>query len=393
MKKILFITPDFYPNSTGFANAALNLIESITEYGKEQYKLWVFTDVELKECNEIADIEVVRYKNKLPVNRFTYKYNELIKAKYLKKIIDENSIDIIFFETNTFCFLQNYILEEYKDKVVVRIHSTADTEVPVFGNNTSYIAKRCNKTVYDFMLKVNHILSTSNYYIDFVRRHFLENNVYKVWNNKSYGLLYNTAGDIKCQNPPVATNVFMTMGKMSQNGVTQKGIEDLLNAIYLVKKRNKLPEDFKLIIVGTGECVDRIINLISILNIKNYIKLIEKATHDEVYKLMTHSKAIILLSRYEGQSMFITEALANGKPIIVTDNNGMQDMIKDGFNGRLVCTGSVENAADVLSEFFSYPLAQIEKMGVNSNLIYEQQYTRKAVFEQFDDYVKKMSIK
>ena len=29
MRKILFIVPDFYPNSTGFANAALNLIKSI----------------------------------------------------------------------------------------------------------------------------------------------------------------------------------------------------------------------------------------------------------------------------------------------------------------------------------------------------------------------------
>lgn len=29
MTKVLFITPDFYPNSTDFANASINLIEAI----------------------------------------------------------------------------------------------------------------------------------------------------------------------------------------------------------------------------------------------------------------------------------------------------------------------------------------------------------------------------
>ena len=47
--KILFVTPDFYPNSTGFANAALNLINAIKIHSSSTNELYVFTDKPLGE--------------------------------------------------------------------------------------------------------------------------------------------------------------------------------------------------------------------------------------------------------------------------------------------------------------------------------------------------------
>ena len=63
------------------------------------------------------------------------------------------------------------------------------------------------------MKVVPNILSTSNYYLDFVKQHYLDGNVYSIWNNKSYDVLYNTAGGSERTATVQTTNRFMTMGK------------------------------------------------------------------------------------------------------------------------------------------------------------------------------------
>lgn len=390
MKKILFITPDFYPNSTGFANASTNLIDSICKYGNAVYEIWVFTTITLNGNIEKDGIHVIRYSSSIPVNRFTYRFSEYKKARVVEQIIERNGIDVIFFETNTFPFFQNYLLDKYQEKIVVRIHSTADTEVPVYSPTNNLLSKQCRKKIFEFMAGVKHIVSTSNYYLDFVRHHFLEDNVYKVWNNKTYGLIFNTAGDDIEAKSPYFVNTFMTMGKMSANGVTQKGIEDLVNAIYLIKKDNKLPPDFHLNIVGTGECLSKIQGLIFLLKLENEVTIVESATNEQVFEMMSSSKAVVLLSRYEGQSMFITEALANAKPIIITGNNGMQDLLIDNYNGKVVQTGVPMDAAKVLFDFMSLSDEDICEMGKNSFDLYRRNYSTKATFDQFNDTINKI---
>lgn len=111
--KVLFITPDFYPHSTGFANACTNLVKAIAEFGGEKYKVYVYTEVPLNLLNhsEIAGIEVFRYKRK-KYNKFTRIKAEKERYKVVKKLIESKKIDIIFFETNTFPFLQLWLLQE-----------------------------------------------------------------------------------------------------------------------------------------------------------------------------------------------------------------------------------------------------------------------------------------
>lgn len=144
---------------------------------------------------------------------------------------------MIFFETNTFPFFQNWIVKEFKDKVFVRIHSTADTEVPVYNERKWYKPNMIISKYFSFVQEVPNILSTSNYYLDFIKREYLKGNPYKIWNGKTYGLLFNTAGIEK-------SNTFMTMGKLSENGFTQKGISDLLRSRYYLNVQDKLPSDF-----------------------------------------------------------------------------------------------------------------------------------------------------
>ena len=385
--KILFITPDFYPSSTGFANASLNLINAIHENYTNDIELFAFATTPLGTKKELGYINVIRYKEPSFNNRFTYIFNQRRKFNYLKKIIDKENIDIIFFETNTFPFLQNWILNRYGSKVFVRIHSTADTEVIVYGSQKSLLGRLQKKSICDFMKNVNNIVSTSDYYLDFIKKHYLQENVYSIWNDKTYNIIYNTAGDVINQAQPANENVFITMGKMSSNGLTQKGILDLLKSVYYLKKKSEIPDGFKVIVIGDGEMRERIDSYIKKLRIEPYIQIIPKASHEEVFGYISKSKAVVLLSRYEGQSMFITESLALGKPLVITKNNGMEHMVEEGVNGFLVETGDYKAAGDILKNVMSMSFEEINEMGIASKKKYDNNYSSKAVCDQFKDIV------
>lgn len=176
----------------------------------------------------------------------------------------------------------------------------------------------------------------------------------------------------------------MTMGKMSDNGVTQKGITDLLKAVYSLKRANRIPEDFKLIIVGTGTKVESIKKMINNLGLIQHINLIERASHDEVFELIRNSKAIILLSRYEGQSMFITESISLGKPLILSDNNGMQDMLMPNVNGFKVKTGDLEMAASAITSMIDLSVDDLRSFSQASLDLYLSKFSSEAVYNQFD---------
>lgn len=387
--RILFVTPDFYPRSTGFANASINLIDAILSNGKNMYEVYIFTHTQLNGSQELQNgANIFRYrKEKHPKPLILY--FEKKEYKELKRLIDENNIDVIFFETNTFPFLQYWTLLEYGSKVFVRIHSTADTEVLIYGKHQTLGAKIAYILTRKFMYGVNNILATSDYYIDFVKQNYLDGNVYSIWNNKSYGVLYNTSiiESIEVKDNP-ANNTFITMGKLSDNGLTQKGIPDLLKSIYYVKTFGQLKEDFKLIIIGDGKKLPLIKKMIIDLDLSESVELIQSAPHDVTLRLISSSKAIILLSRYEGQSMFITESLSLGKPIIVSDNNGMQDMIQDGKNGIVVKTGDPISAAKAIIKVMEMDSEALRKMGQSSANLYEEKFSGRAIYQQFNNAMK-----
>lgn len=387
--KVLFVAPDFYPNSTGFANASFNLVRSILDNGKGKYSVYVYTPVPLGQKPEMEGIEILRDSKRFSLeNKLTTLF--FIRKRYLrmKKLIEREAIDIIFFETNTFPFIQNWALKDFGSKVYVRIHSTADTEVQVFWDRKSWRPGEIKrKKVYEFMQNVNNIVSTSTFYLDFVRHHFMYDNVYTMWNGKTYGVLYNTAGMDNIKTNITYNNQLLTMGKMSENGIVQKGMTDLIKAIYILKKNNNLPETFKLKIIGTGTRYTDVKNLVREMGLQEKIDLIEEATHEEVFKYMQQSRAIVLLSRYEGQSMFVTESLAMGKPLILSDNNGMQGLINDHKNGFLVRTGDYYDAAEKILSMLNLSSETLEQFSKASLHLYNSKFSSKAVYEQFDELV------
>lgn len=388
INKVLILSADFYPNNTGFSNATINLVKAIKKNCND-IEIYVFTDVNLRGYKEIKYAHVIRYSNKFNNNIKIFRIlNNILKYVYLKKYIISNKIRFILLETNTFTVLQNLLCKKFRNILSVRIHSTVDTEVLMYYKK-SILGKLSSKMNLNFMKNVKYIISTNIYHQNFIKEIMFNKNEYTIWNNKQYFILPNTV-DVSEYNDLYKSNIkcaeyILTLGKLSFNGYVQKGLQDILKAIYILKTKNEIPVNFKLKLIGNGEKRDDLILYAKKLNIYEYIDFIKSTTHYETLKLIKSCKAVILPSRYEGQSMFITETLSLGKPVIITEHNGMEDMVKHGVNGFKVKKGDYISISNYIKKIYMFSNEELYDMGKASRSIFINKFSDKIIYKNFLD--------
>ncbi len=95
---------------------------------------------------------------------------------------------------------------------------------------------------------------------------------------------------------------------------------------------------------GSGENYDLYNRLIENYNLSDTVFLMGYT--ENVYEAMSKIDIFILTSRYEGIPYVILQAMDYAKPIISTDVGGINEIIKDGFNGLLVKNGDISELTE-----------------------------------------------
>lgn len=95
-------------------------------------------------------------------------------------------------------------------------------------------------------------------------------------------------------------------------------------------------ENITFTIIGTGTEMENLEKLVKELNIENKVIFKGHISHDEIHKEYQQGEFYIQLSKTEGMSNTIMEAMATGLVPIVTNVGGVQSLIKDGENGLIV---------------------------------------------------------
>lgn len=106
-------------------------------------------------------------------------------------------------------------------------------------------------------------------------------------------------------------------------------------------------DNIKWWIVGGGPAEAEVRNLISELNMENYVVMVGMKSNP--YPYIKQADLYVQPSRFEGYPMTILEALVLGQPVISTNNNGAKEIITDGINGVL-CGASSEEIVDVIKK-------------------------------------------
>ncbi len=86
-------------------------------------------------------------------------------------------------------------------------------------------------------------------------------------------------------------------------------------------------------------------------------------THDELAKLMEGMDALCLPSHREGVPRSVIESLAAGRPAIVTDIRGCNELVEDGVNGRVVPAGDVHALSEAIGDVAALGAGDLARMG------------------------------
>lgn len=161
-----------------------------------------------------------------------------------------------------------------------------------------------------------------------------------------------------------------------------KGCDVSIKAIRLVKE--KYP-DAVLILAGTKNIIDwgmtqqkdiaYMVNLIDFFNLRNNV-LIDAFELSDMPALYAISDVCLYPSTSsEPFGLTMLEAMASGKPMIVTDAGGMPEIIKDGINGFIVPIKNFEMLASRIIQLLDDKKLN-ERFGYTGRDIIEQYYTK-----------------
>ena len=109
--------------------------------------------------------------------------------------------------------------------------------------------------------------------------------------------------------------------------------------------------DCKLLLVGDGPEMGRIIQQVRDLGLEDHVLFLGK--RDSLAEFYNISDIKILLSEKEAFGLVLLEAMACGVPVIGSNIGGMSEIIEPGVNGYLVELGDTKQAAEYAIEMMS----------------------------------------
>ncbi|OGN16166.1 MAG: hypothetical protein A3B99_00880 [Candidatus Yanofskybacteria bacterium RIFCSPHIGHO2_02_FULL_44_12b] len=118
---------------------------------------------------------------------------------------------------------------------------------------------------------------------------------------------------------PQGSFIFVFVGRL----IHQKAVD------ILIKAFKELDENSYLLVVGQGQEKGRLEKLAN-------DRVIFAGIRKDIPQILMSSDCFVLPSRYEGWPLALTEALAAGIPIIVSDFEAAREVIKDKENGLVV---------------------------------------------------------
>lgn len=126
---------------------------------------------------------------------------------------------------------------------------------------------------------------------------------------------------------------------------------DLL--IKLLEELEKLKVNYRMEIAGNGDYIKEIEACIEENKLKNKVKLLGNKKREEMSSFWKKQDICVNIADYEGRSIMIMEAMANGTVPIVTATSGVREDIIEG------CTGFIVNLGDYIG--MAKKIAYLEK--------------------------------
>ncbi|QBO58373.1 N,N'-diacetylbacillosaminyl-diphospho-undecaprenol alpha-1,3-N-acetylgalactosaminyltransferase [Chryseobacterium salivictor] len=190
--------------------------------------------------------------------------------------------------------------------------------------------------------------------------------------------------------------VFIFVGRL----VCDKGINELVAAFKNVASarfgfaQRPVPDDqslrpiggnVKLLLVGPLEQDLDPLRAETLSDIESNPDIISVGFQEEVRPYFAVSNALVFPSYREGFPNVVLQSLAMGLPAIVTDINGCNEMVRNGFNGLVVPPKNETALQNAMEQLFSDPTLydELKSNAQKSVLPYEQIAVWEALLEEY----------
>lgn len=206
--------------------------------------------------------------------------------------------------------------------------------------NTIKKNERCKRAVINVLNNADSIITVSNKLRGMIPEKKLNDKVVVINNGIDESFIKNDY----CENIKSKASDKIRILSVSNLKET-KGIQINLEAIsYLINKYDNIQYD----IIGEGQFEGELRNLVQKFNLDKIVTFLGKKNHDEVIKKMSDYDIFSLPSYNEGFGIVYVEAMSQGVPVIGVKGEGIEDVIKDGYNGFLVEPKDVNSLVNVL---------------------------------------------
>jgi len=166
----------------------------------------------------------------------------------------------------------------------------------------------------------------------------------------------------------------------------RKGYHISIPAFALAKKQ--IP-NLKYKIVGSQEDIyyfSKLKKLALKYRVEKDLEFLSGISDKELSDLYSRASLFILTSvnldhHFEGFGLVFLEAAAAGLPVIGTLGNGIEDAVKDGYNGILVPQGDVKKVADAMVEIINNKVKWQEMSKASYN--WTKEHDRSNVVERY----------
>ncbi len=162
----------------------------------------------------------------------------------------------------------------------------------------------------------------------------------------------------------------------------KKGFDILIKAFAQAFKGNN---NVNLRIGGDGNEKNKLLNLCRELEIDGQVEFLGALNREEVIDEMNSCHAFVLASRFETFGVVFIEALSCGKPIIVPDIDGPNDIVNDE-NGYIFERNNTQDLANKLSLLLkNYDYFIPEEIIMNCNINYDKSEISKKLIELYKE--------
>ena len=233
----------------------------------------------------------------------------------------------------------NYLLFKYNNILAIHAHNSSIIRLilPLFWSKCvlTIHTTNCRCSRRD-LIKYKNLYSIS----ESVAKEILERfslNTKIIFNGIDFGKIKNKSKYIK--HSPFR---MVQIGRLSNY---HKGHDVLLNALSIIVKTNK---NIQLDIIGEGDDLHYLVSLVSSLGLNNNVSFLGLKSQEYIFDNLCNYDLLVQPSYFEGFGLTAVEGIAAKIPVLVSNIEGLSEIVANGKFGYVFTPGSIEQCANTI---------------------------------------------